>query len=187
MHPHIRFACEYAILQAALQVAVATSGDDEDGFLYVHTLVGALRFEMLDSRGTCALLQPIYEIIVDLEPRDLVDAGVQAELCARAKPVHVHDVAAACIFARAVDGLGTSVSVVDLVLGGVEITKIPDSIEALNAQLEADEETTILPSSAGKVPRLAIPTEETMLACKEWTSLQKMAFDLMAQMRENAC
>lgn len=187
MHETMRAACEYAILKSASAVAVVVASTppeqaddapldaDVELELDLETLCGALRFEMLDARGTCACLAPLEELLTELEPRDLADAAVLAELHRLAPAVHVRELCRACAY---LDAQAEPAAVARLVLDGVDLTHADD--------LVADRPSRTSPSRAA-LSDVRLPTDEEARACEaEWTALQRIAHELIGHVSQYA-
>lgn len=193
MHETMRAACEYAILKSASVVAVVvTSREDgergeEDGQnVSLDTLHGALRFEMIDPRGACASLAPLEELLCELEPRDLADAGVISELHRLAPAMYVRDVCQACAYLVApdrADDAPTTATVSRLVFDNVDLSDASSDDAEIVSQSVPKSKKKSPPASADAVAELRLPTEDEILANKsEWTKLQHIAHELIKKL-----
>ena len=131
MHADVRSACEYLLLRNALQVASAQTAALEIPPDLLHR---GLCFELVDERGTCAALEPIDTYLRSLEPRDVADAGVHAELARLAPSAYVDALVDACAFFRAAAEHGVAVD--DTLALALSPDGIPHPLPASHAAFE---------------------------------------------------
>jgi hypothetical protein len=144
MDPVVRRACEHLLWRGALGVAAAVDGTATPN-LPKDVVRGALRFEMLDPRGLCQVLRGVESLLVDLEARDVADAGVQAELARLAPQELVGELALACAFYASA---GDAPDVLALVLRNVDLSRAPSAVPERTppAPRDGEEEPPPLPT-----------------------------------------
>ena len=164
MHPLLTHACEYAILKSATAAACVSLADGVTE-IDKQTLDGALRREIVD--GACLELAPIADVLDGLEPRDLRDVGVHAELRRLAHPVHVDNVVHACQLLLICHEFERAVDVATLVFDGVDVSTLPNTLVELEELLAAPQPLEVEAEAAQQPNALHAAEEMTFPLCSE--------------------